>query len=349
MSFEQPNWNPAVEKGKSASEQLKRSIRENALIVNRAVEVKGVERKENFSRERFEHGKLDIDFIGLSHTPENLAQHRQELEQAVRDADFVILEGVFNAGLEKERPVLEEAQTYVSTPMDRADRLFFGGIEDMAKKNARAVVSLDPYSNPKTLSDGLHLGKIVASQQELKDFHAKAGYLGATMFGAALLAEKIEGRNRKKPSEGEARLPEGGISRRKVLQGGAAVLGTMLAGDGLLNSNDFAYYASMPKLPLHSFQDYRDVVIAEGIHRLSDGFSRKMKVAVIYGGAHLKGVREYLENPTVRSTKRKLYASLDKVAQPEMRAYRFEEEKQAVPKRSSERLGQWKETLKVGI
>ena len=316
MNFEKPSVNPNEEskaqsklrQGVSREEIFDRAAREKQRVPEELLELK---------RESLETGNLSMDIIGVMHMPETIARFRSEIEEAIKNSDFIITEAVLNVGSAKKEDVLDTAE---ATKMGLGPLAFFGEIEAMARKYGKQIVTMDPQSSGKDMEEGRFFNHdLLKAGPELQKTHEKIGGAGMLAVGGLVAADILkQGRTSENRNEN--------TSRRAVLKGmayGAAVLATA---DGIINSTDRAYYRGDHKMTLHSTQDYRDVVVAGGMEKLGESFKRKMKAAVIYGWAHDAGLMYYLENPVQRALKRKTYSGFDDVAKPELRAYKFDDD-----------------------
>lgn len=318
----------------------------------------------NFERlkpeiERLEHGNLDIHFVGVSHTVETLAAHRKVIEAAIAEADMVVLEAAINtsgaavtSGHIRERtfPVYGTTKnTVVQMPEYKIDAnsgiAFFSETENMARTHGKQIVVFDPATDQRFLqSAAARLQGGISQRDRLEQLNQRilryselvstiggvVGY-GALAGGTAEIA--LHEATKHIMDKGGASSEEKAQTRREFIKRGMAYTAGMGLGIGMTETAEKNKKVISYKLDSDSEQgkaiqynefDFRDVSVATGLDRLSKTFSKKMKVAVIYGADHESGIREYLENPRLRQTKLALYKPFRDIAPPEMTAYKYE-------------------------
>lgn len=308
-------------------QEVAQYVKSEAERVDRATQKRvgpEAEQKAYCVQEQLTHGQLDINFVGLRHEPETLLKYRKQIESVIRESDFVVVEAVLNVG-QKEH--MSTAALAEQRSGNTAPDVLFGEIENMARKHGKPIVSMDALTSSRNLAEGIEMQQY-ESMEALKTPHRVAGMLGVAAALGAAATEQPQG---KKP-----------LNRREFLRGAAYATGAVTGLNSLLNGTDLGYYKTGVRTLLHGGQDYRDVVLAEGMDVLAKKFSKPKKVAVMYGAAHFIGLKHYLENPNLRATKRKLYAPLDKAAQPEMRGYAFHEG-------DGQTQSEWRETFRVKV
>lgn len=68
--------------------------------------------------------------------------------------------------------------------------------------------------------------------------------------------------------------------------------------------------------------DYRNVMIAEGIDKISSEIKDVKNLACMHGAAHTRPIKAYLKNPTLRKTKKLLYKiTYDLASETKVREY----------------------------
>jgi len=73
---------------------------------------------------------------------------------------------------------------------------------------------------------------------------------------------------------------------------------------------------------LYDGLDYRDVITAQGLDRLTKGNIHAKSIVVIYGDGHRASIRHYAESPKERALKRTAYAPYQKIAPPKLRIFK---------------------------
>jgi len=357
---------------------------------------------QHFRRGSYEYENLSLDFVYVTHAAETLLTHRGAIEEAVREADIVVLEASIESSLASHRSpanhiydneAVEEvilsdgmehvAVRYPSYNANDSAWLFFSEIENMVKKYGRQLVTLDPLSDYRMMQTLARVEKISTSlhHAKLKDFDNQvtrsihqitrltsvAGV--ASGFAPSLLdyihrqkketenADPVDGHAK---TGGDAEVTNEGISRRDMLKAMAAIgatgfVGLAGIGTSALEENEkLEVGPNSAQLTAYGLMDYRNVAIAEGLSCLSQGLSRKVKVAVVYGSFHPDAIREYLEQPKLRSLKFQLYKPFRDVAPPMISAYKYEIPSEALKQDSTKEqancdVGGWRVIVRTEI
>lgn len=337
-------------------------------------------------RERLEHGNLDINFVGVYHTVETLAAYRKIIEAAIADADIVVLEAAINtsgaaiaSGRVYETPfpahgtVQSAALNVPRYELDtNSGAAFFSEVENMARMYQKQIVLFDPFSDQRFLQSEVrvrlqggisHTARLDQLNQEVRQYSDLVAKAGAVVAGGSLAAGTIDGWRQviKLTTAGREHNQED-YNRRSFLKRSSAYAASAGLGIGLTEKArenraiiDFESPRDQEKITQYHQNDFRDVSIATGLDRLSTEFSKKMKVAIIYGVAHKSGIREYLENPRLRQAKLALYKPFRDIAPPEMTAYTYELDpaiasgERAVTETPESEWGYWKQTVQVRL
>lgn len=360
MNFENPHSNPKElasqekEVVPSLDKKVVTSIDVQSERLDRKIQEQSrthIELRERlgYKREQFEHGKLNIDFLGVAHEPETLLRRRKEIEEAIRQADFVVLEALHTIGGDvhgKNPGDISVQQLSVEELADigiekRGSVIFFGEIQNIARKYGKPIVALDPFVSVKALleSNGKNFDPALrAADIEISKDHLKTAALGFTPAAGLAVFEKLRPVLKGLTQNDEDEHPEQPqLSRRTFLKRSVQAASVVMGGKSLLNTLPSQHI--LPKSLSHNLQDYRDVIVSTGLDILERKSSRKNRVAVIYGANHLNSVRTYLNDQSIREEKRKGYATFDTIAKPEIRAYSWQEEIKGNP-------GFWKEKLR---
>lgn len=354
--FEQPPRYSSESESFSVKNQLLKNIDSFANELDsktkaRASERDLVEAREAFSRETIKIGNLEIDFIGLSHSPETLLLFRSEIETAILDSNFIITESAPEASGDIETIISKSGSRFIE--LDSSTN-FFLSVEYLAKKHDKTVGIVDPGSVQNTVeiainNEGNQLGEL---NQKLHEYKTIGGSMGVLIAGAVAAYELSKGmgstlqQNRSNDTE-----KEGNMSRRNFLKAGVAAGVTVAIGK--VTSDNLSYHRQSSKddlerMTLYDLLDYRDVVAAEALAMLGEGFKTTQKAVVIYGRGHMNGIIEYLKSPNKRGAKSTLYKPFKNIAQPRMVAYKFNIAKE-LGGDSKKRFGEWKRTLSTNV
>ena len=349
----------------------------------------------NFDRlkpniESIEHGNLDIQFVGVHHIVETIAAYREAIEQAIADADIVVLE----ASIETSGEALRSGESYLNTVQssgsDRAVMMhfpqyrlhenssgaFFSETENIARKHRKQIVVCDPLSDQRMLQSAVavelqggipHDERLSQLNEQIREYSKIAAALGAGVSAGAAVAGPTEASargglkilfERYKASSSEEKKE----SRRSFLKRGAVYaagygIGSKVIEKAEANVDVINHKGKddQEKFTQYNEIDFRDVSVATGLDQLSRGFTKKMKVAIVYGDYHRNGIRQYLENPNLRQAKFALYKPFRDVAPPQMTAYKYElapevvsgtVEIKSIPE---SKWGYWKQVVQANI
>lgn len=303
-----------------------------------------------YPSEKFSVDNVPIEFHHTVHDIKNIQENRDFFEQAIKDASVVVLEvapraeGTYNLEYQKaicqaaqaagSNLTLEELQTELN---DNRILQFYDELEKLAAKYGKPIVTLDPTFREDR--------EILKARSVILGIE-KAAVLGGAAIGLAgkfVLSKIIK---REKPPEEENNPKETdvnlqsekpkGLSRRQILKfglGAAAGLATssLLSTHGLgrITNTDKEGRAT-PVVGATAFDvgDYRDTVIAEGLHMLAKNVPDKTnaKVVAFYGPSHGKPVNIYENNVNERRLRKKLYSlTLARGINPKLRLYKYKD------------------------
>lgn len=299
-------------------------------------------RGQKFEQVTVEHGNLEIEMMGVAHVVETLPRHRNKIEAAIKNSDFLVLESAVEA---KDSDLARG----IGRSAVSSDGMFFLEVERMVRKHGKGLVTTDPY-----YGDGMreeeHRDKMEKGEKLVQDTRRLVGAAGvATSLAGATLAARpfVEKVSKEKGIEASR------ISRRDFLKfsaaGASAILSHKIASVDAESRN---YGNSEMSDPTFDYQlnDYRDVVIAEGIDMISRSLTTKKKASLLFGAHHLKGIRYYLDHPDIRRAKLALYKPFREKAEPKLRAYHFELEKQVTEQDARwGNFGEWKKDVEMII
>lgn len=308
--------------------------------------------KEQFKRENFQVGKLDVQLFGLEHSRETLALYRAQLEEAIKLADIVLTEAPFEASGDFDKIWRKARSNGERTNLDNGN-IFFLEVDRMVAKHGKTLISVDPqYEAEEKTKEGKTASSVMGELDRNIDRYQTIGTIGTTVVAGGYAALKtsgtlhatVEGLN-------EGQMPDLGVTRRNLLKAagagvvsyGAAKMGIenadvhSMRGDGA-NGRDYIY----------ALHDYRDAVAAQALRALGQSFTKPMKVVVIYGRAHKEGIQTYALDPKRLQSKLTAYKPFRNISPPAMSVYKFE--KYPVPQRDQQFhipvFGEWKKKSK---
>lgn len=285
-----------------------------------------------------------IKFIGVHHIPETLLFERDRLEEAIRSAGAVVLEGAPEIAGSYSDEFLEEIRTALkATGKNEKETevwikkkiftnpfsVFFHEMEQLAKKHGKHVITGDPYSgaeNKKALVRGWVKGeKILYERMGMMHMGLFSAFALALIGGTTDLAgaenlrsaERVARWDRESAGSSDDQVPSQkelelkNLGRRKFLRGIAA-LGTAAAvGPTAFLSPGFGADVTKHPIPAtltYNAVDYRNVVVARGLDALTKREQFDGPVVIIYGGFHTDPLMNYLSSPKLRDAKYELYA-----------------------------------------
>ncbi len=302
-------------------------------------------RGQRFDRVTVEYGNLEIEMMGVAHTVETLPRHRAKIEAVIKNTDLLILESAQEA---KDSSLARGKGNGAVSP----DGMFFLEVERMVRKYGKGLVTTDPF-----YGDGVqeeeHRDVMEEGEKLVQNTRRFIGIAGATASvagGGLTIASTIE-----KAAQGKSDPNENNttISRRNFLKLSAAGAGVLLShkiAGATAEAQNYGKSDSGEPMSDYQLNDYRDVVISEGIDMMSRSFMKKKKVSLLFGAHHIKGIRYYLDHPDIRRAKLALYKPFRQLSEPKLRAYHFELDKQ-VNKNEAQKgnFGEWKKDVDVLI
>lgn len=325
-------------------------------------EVRTLEQQERL--DWYEHSRIaerhavingqEVRFIGLAHVEETLLRHRELLDAAVAQAGAVVLEGTPEISLYneeffkrvKDKTDTSDSSYYFGSP----GMVFFEGVEILAKKYNKPVLALDPSSAGTNLANsaianisgekGLRQ-MFELTETEIERSRNIAG-LTASMLASSSVARTPLSEHGATPSSPDE-LED--IDRRKFMFGiGALALGTSQTLNQVAEANAMYGEKDGKAAPFrYGLYDYRDVVIAEGVDRLTKKRSYDGPIVFIYGAAHTDPIMNYLKDPVlreIRKLKYALYEPFKDISPPTISEYQY-----SVPEDMKEGRYYWKTTF----
>lgn len=192
---------------------------------------------------------------------------------------------------------------------ESAENSFFAKVEDYAAEMGKRIISLDP--------------KYIATESDLEtyDDNVDSGkkILGISGLAATLLLDLVT-----KTRGIKEKAQPSSISRRRFLQGTLGVAASLVP----LLSHRLVYKGSkhtildeMPNVFPHDMNDFRNVIIAEGLTQLDQRSEEGVSVGAIYGADHGPKVKDYVLSPTKRTAQLALYADYRKITHPHVRVF----------------------------
>ncbi|OGZ06198.1 MAG: hypothetical protein A3C93_05760 [Candidatus Lloydbacteria bacterium RIFCSPHIGHO2_02_FULL_54_17] len=331
--------------------------------------------KKNYSETHVSVLGTPVDIVGILHTPETYAFHRERIEERIRKSSAVFLECAPDAGGLFDEQTIAELREIIQKYVPGADMTgfqdaivndnpavnFFRETESIAAKYDKPVVSSDP------LAGGGHIVRffkeVVGPGDSLRDFDIKVaeleriaatgalGVAGGVAF--SLIYDQVrKGRGRREEGGANPRetLPEkkGGMSRRTFLKSalGLGAVGMVGALGVNLGARIDQELTSDPKLAAMLFEltDYRNTAIAKAMEMYAEEKHAELKtLCAVFGRYHEKPLAHYLAHPTLRETKYALYKPYRDLRAPELSEYRFRLSDHPDPTKG--KFGRWEETL----
>ncbi|MDO8520674.1 MAG: hypothetical protein Q7S52_01010 [bacterium] len=285
-------------------------------------------------------GDAEVRIIGVSHEPKTVIAHQRELENAIRDADAIFVEGTPHASrlgtpsdlarfASEHKLSANTAKRIEEWALENPFSQFFGHTELLAAKHGKPVITADPEAGGKGFYE-MALWGSKNKETPLQDRDdamltllltgASASVLTgiATAISGQREGDKIaieEGKPEKETGEKETNAK---ISDRKRTSRRKFLAGSLLSMFGLgatvaLSPTIQVQDGVGPSGPIsagiiYNLIDYRNTVTAEALMRYVQTHQDKRRILVIYGNAHRIALAQYLQNPTFLSIKHKLYA-----------------------------------------
>ena len=105
----------------------------------------------------------------------------------------------------------------------------------------------------------------------------------------------------------------------------AASLIPLLSHSPLIKAEKPTAIDALPNVFPHDLDDYRNVVIAEGLDQLDKKLEKGISVGAIYGAAHGPEVKDYISSPVKREAQLALYADYKNTAKPHARIFEYKD------------------------
>jgi len=336
-----------VEQNQKSSERFDRNISESTLESLRKsnpgvadqdlMTAFEINTETNTHEYQEEVGNLIIKMIGVPHTAYAIPVLRQRLEAMIDESDLTILE----TGVQIKSPEYARLKKIDSHP----DAVFFYQVEQMAKMRKNKIILIDPgYSHIGTDNEQN------SYQKKLFDLDDKIQAGLALGGSAAVSAGMVAGAWAMADA-----LNKKVMSRRTFLKLGASAA---LTASGLgsvtvaKNNEQHKNLALQPeeRVGLYNFHDYRDVVIAEGITKLSKSLTEKTTATLVFGMGHVDGIKYYLDNPEMRAFKLAAYKPYKDNSQTYISTYDFILDDNITEERvKASDWGEWKQSSVIDI
>lgn len=294
-----------------------------------------------FSPEKIQLSRINVNFYRVGHDLHTWEACRPQVEDMVKSNSDIILErapmcegivdknGVVSKDaiatvLEAERldsgeeldPNDPDVISIVQKHIDRnLASSFFAKVEDCAAKLGKRVVLIDPY--------------YIKTENQLVQFDDRVDttkkLLGLGGLVGTFLVDKLTKEAELKKDKSVEAQP---LSRRRFLQRSVGLAASLVPGlshrpaldDRSHNVTDF-----LPNLVSYDLNDYRNVVISEGLSQLDGRLEAGTSVGAIYGGAHGPAVKDYVLSPNERAVRMAAYAPFKSVAKPHVRIFEFKD------------------------
>lgn len=290
-------------------------------------------------QESFELNGRIVEFFGVSHSKETLEKHYERLEESIKKAAIIVLEGApaatgtySNETVEFLKALAAANGQELSTEaaadiLQRNEGLgFFHEMEKLAIKHDKPVATVDPMQSRSGPENYISFPQLRAKDQQV--LAGKLAIMGVGTLG--LIIPSILKMGEKK-EEGK---PRPGMGRRRFLQvlgGTAAAIAAGSEAGAVSRENQSGEQSPKPnplRTLLYDSFDYRDVIIAEGLDRITKELETEGPVVVIYGEGHRDPVRKYAKAPGERQMKKLAYRPYKSVAEPKLRVFRFHQKQQ---------------------
>lgn len=295
------------------------------------VESKLTREQLEWYHDSFELNGKTIENIGVYHDPTAIEEYGEEIQEAIKKASIVMLEGAPTVSgryseeyidhmikSAHERGVNLDREKVLEQLKKETGYAFFKAMEDMAAKEGKLVAVADP-------NDIDYLGgeKEIGKNERVRNVNDNIDLIRLGLFLAGLVG--LSGPRLKElfSSVKENKISEEKISRRSFLRklgkglGSLALLPMIIE---FLNSGDEA--SGIARDVAYDWYDFRDVVSAKGLDILSKKDLGNGNILLIYASPHSKAIQHYALRPEKTDTKLDLYKPLKEAADPQLRIYK---------------------------
>ena len=267
------------------------------------------------------HGKSQVIFCGVPHTPTSWMQDGETLLKAISKADIILTE------INPRTATLQEANEIIGNVPDREKimrrsrgnptgwltgeyshavpaELFFNTAAKIGIAAGKRVMSADPDFGQSLMDRTL---EAMNTTNLGVDEDMKLAKLIGQLAAGALSAVEIERLFAQLRNAQSA-----GILNRRTFLHGMGALGAVGVTAGL-SQIPVGEQARMGKDhykaddTLYASYDFRDLIAAQAIDQLTKSASGA-RILVLYGRGHVRGIANYLQKPLLTKSKRIMYA-----------------------------------------
>ncbi len=281
----------------------------------------------------FEIEGAKIRLIGVPHETDHFWGNKEFYEREIKNADVLLLESMPEQTGYNFEQNKQEMMEYFGISGEEYYFLIYGKgigyyvrLADLAQSLEKPAAVVDPI---KTLGRVPGEKAKVVDQQAIRRNFLIAGLSFGFLFIDSVVLPEVKGLiNRLKKEESETGKQEKKISRRGFLRGILGGVGVIASGSlfqrFMYDSQGRAKGAkevAQTLMPLaHDLEDYRNVVVAEGLNQLAKIYPDK-KITVFYGKAHPSFIERYAKNDSERELKLRTYGDMKKEIKPSLSVF----------------------------
>lgn len=279
--------------------------------------------KEAWKQEKFEINGKAVEIYGVYHRFETLDLYSAELKSAIEKSGIVMLEyAPVASGLFSDSRVSDKLKT---TP----DVQFYISLENIAAKAGKMIATGDPEANTQE-KDFEKLTQELDVQDNNAHKIKELITLGIPL-GLVIEILRLRGELKQQKNKASGKDEKNSVMKRRSFL--AASIGAVGVGAAAALSHEATYRDKVSQdnvgrkdnplgQLLFELYDYRDVVAAEALNKLSEK-KNQGPIVSIYGSFHLSALKHYALSPVERKAKLKLYESVyGKISKPKLSIYK---------------------------
>ena len=278
-----------------------------------------------------------VRMVGVFHTAANYEKYKDIYLKEIQNADLLVLEGTpeqhgFN--FEEEAKKREErglSKEDFNILYKEGGIGFFETINKVAHQHGKQVACVDPVASI-DLSREI-LNRDLDDGAFNLDLHMAEG--GASFLSLELMVHIVNKmKEQKLQRQGVPQsAPSNSLSRRDFLRmagKGLAAMAVLPIINRTVESlasiaGDSPDLVANLELLIRSVEDYRNLVVSEGVDRLAKRYPDKT-ITMIYGAKHLEPVEKYATKDVLRQAKFPFYTEFTSKMQPALSVYQPNQE-----------------------
>jgi hypothetical protein len=309
--------------------------------------------EESYSSETIQVGSYTVELIGVAHIAETIYLKRDEIERAIRGSQYTVIEnGVRFLDNQRVYNRIEDEDLEPATDFSLGQELrmivppngendFFQTVSTIAGTYQKPLVIFDPMGDERIFEKGQDWYQDQIENHELYKKSASDIMSMVTVASGGALAYNMV-----------RELSDKQATRRDFLRSTALLgIGLSLSLRAWLNGG--SDIDDPVPLRYELLADFRDACVALGLLQMESIAKESANIALVYGAAHIRGIKYYLEHPDVARAKIDiLYREIQSTAPAMTTAYEYtftpgDLKKDTEGHIMAQSIGKWEKTIEV--